>query len=129
MSEHTLEVPLQLTAIEAWADHFEEIAFSLPDGCNVRDAVIWLADQNFPPAVSRITANWDELINQQIGVFGERRKPDDRLQCGDRIEFYRALTIDPKLARSSAVEIARRKARQARDERRLAAKTGDITSS
>ena len=131
MSDLGYESPLELTAVEAWADRVEEIAFTLPDGCTLRDAVQWLADQGFAPMQSRLEVhlqepqanpNWDEFITQNIGVFGERRKADDRLRSGDRIEFYRALTIDPKLARSSAVEVARRMSRQARDARRLAAK-------
>ena len=131
MSDLGYESPLELTAVEAWADRVEEIAFTLPDGCTLRDAVQWLADQGFAPMLSRLEVhlqepqanpNWDEFITQNVGVFGERRKADDRLRSGDRIEFYRALTIDPKLARSSAVEVARRKLRQARDARRLAAK-------
>lgn len=131
MSDLGYESPLELTAVEAWADRVEEIAFTLPDGCTLRDAVQWLADQGFAPMQSRLEVhlqepqanpNWDEFITQNVGVFGERRKADDRLRSGDRIEFYRALTIDPKLARSSAVEVARRMSRQARDARRLAAK-------
>ena len=131
MSDLGYESPLELTAVEAWANRVEEIAFTLPDGCTLRDAVQWLADQGFAPMRSRLEVhlqepqanpNWDEFITQNVGVFGERRKADDRLSSGDRIEFYRALTIDPKLARSSAVEVARRKLRQARDARRLAAK-------
>ena len=131
MSDLGYESPLELTAVEAWADRVEEIAFTLPDGCTLGDAVQWLADQGFAPMRSRLAVHlqetqvepdWDEFINQHVGVFGERRKADDRLRGGDRIEFYRGLTIDPKLARSSAVEVARRKSRQARDARRLAAK-------
>ena len=131
MSNLGYESSLELTAVEAWADRVEEIAFTLPDGCTLRDAVHWLADQGFLPMRSRLAVHlqetqvepdWDEFINQHVGVFGERRKADDRLRGGDRIEFYRGLTIDPKLARSSAVEVARRMSRQARDARRLAAK-------
>ena len=131
MSDLGYESSLELTAVEAWADRVEDVAFTLPDGCTLRDAVQWLADQGFAPMQSRLEVhlqepqanpNWDEFITQNIGVFGERRKADDRLRSGDRIEFYRALTIDPKLARSSAVEVARRMSRQARDARRLAAK-------
>lgn len=135
MSEPVFESALELTAVEAWANRVEQIAFTLPDGCTLRDAVQWLAEQGFNPVQRRLASqikalhkgqtslpDWDEFIKQQMGVFGERRKPDDRLKTGDRIEFYRALTIDPKLARSGAVEIARRKSRQARDARRLAAK-------
>ena len=136
MSEPNFQASLELTAIEAWADRVEQIAFTLPDGCTLLDAVQWLAQNGFAPIQSRLdeqqmawqgspqnSPNLDLLINQQIGLFGVRCRPNDRLKTGDRIEFYRSLTIDPKLARSSAVEVARRKLRQTRDARRLAAKT------
>ena len=33
------------------------------------------------------------------GVWGRVRTPDHVLQDGDRVELYRALTVDPKVAR------------------------------
>ena len=45
MSEPAYESALELTAVEAWADRVEQIAFTLPDGCTLRDAVQWLAEQ------------------------------------------------------------------------------------
>lgn len=119
---------IQLTAIEAWLDRNEQIAFTLPLGATLLDAAQYLADQNFGPMLRRFSTdewgdakhrNWQELISQHIGVYGKRHQLNNRLRDGDRIEFYRALTIDPKLARSSEVEITRRKERQARDARRL----------
>lgn len=40
-----------------------------------------------------------DLANAQVGVFSKKVKLDDLLREGDRVEIYRPLTIDPKLAR------------------------------
>ncbi len=34
-----------------------------------------------------------------VGLWGKRIMPDHVLQEGDRLEIYRALTVDPKVAR------------------------------
>lgn len=39
------------------------------------------------------------LEKQKVGVFSKARKLSDKVSAGDRIEIYRALTIDPKDAR------------------------------
>lgn len=46
-----------------------------------------------------------------LGIFGEMCDPDAILRDGDRVEFYRALTVDPKQARrrrAAAVKSARK---------------------
>lgn len=44
-----------------------------------------------------------------VGVFGRLRSPADVLHDGDRVEIYRALTIDPKQARRVRVAVRRRR--------------------
>ena len=45
-----------------------------------------------------------DLLSERVGVFGVK-KPTHYVLCdGDRIEIYRPLTIDPKLARRQRVE-------------------------
>lgn len=34
-----------------------------------------------------------------VGVWGRKAQPDDVLQQGDRVEVYRPLRVDPKVAR------------------------------
>ncbi len=41
----------------------------------------------------------------KAGVFGKRAALDARLNDGDRVEIYRALTVDPKDARRRRVKI------------------------
>jgi putative ubiquitin-RnfH superfamily antitoxin RatB of RatAB toxin-antitoxin module len=40
-----------------------------------------------------------DLTKQKVGVFSKTKKLTDKIKDGDRIEIYRALTIDPKEAR------------------------------
>lgn len=35
----------------------------------------------------------------QVGVWGRRATPEQRLREGDRVEVYRPLRVDPKVAR------------------------------
>jgi putative ubiquitin-RnfH superfamily antitoxin RatB of RatAB toxin-antitoxin module len=37
------------------------------------------------------------LSSQKIGVFGKIIKPQAKLNEGDRVEIYRAITVDPKM--------------------------------
>lgn len=40
-----------------------------------------------------------DLAKQKVGIFSKQRDLDETVEAGDRIEIYRALTIDPKEAR------------------------------
>ena len=50
---------------------------------------------------SKILARFPEidLASVKLGVFGKLTKKDAMLQPGDRIEIYRPLIADPKVAR------------------------------
>ena len=41
---------------------------------------------------------WDNVV-MACGVWGQLRSPRYVLQSGDRVELYRPLTVDPKVAR------------------------------
>ncbi|MFP4138004.1 MAG: RnfH family protein [Halomonas sp.] len=86
-----------------------EVAFALPErqrviplrvplGTTARQAVA-LADlpAHFPEVAPATFAEAD------LGLFGRRlREPDvHRLRAGDRVEVYRPLIIDPKVARQA----------------------------
>lgn len=82
----TLEVSV-LYASAARTVH--EITLVLPAGSTARDAVEasgWLAQ--FP-----------EMAGQALGVWGRLVTPQMLLRDGDRLEIYRALRVDPKVAR------------------------------
>lgn len=40
-----------------------------------------------------------DLAAQRVGVWGRLVAPSDAVRDGDRVEVYRALTVDPKEAR------------------------------
>lgn len=40
-----------------------------------------------------------ELLNLDVGIWGKLASHSQRLADGDRVELYRPLTVDPKVAR------------------------------
>ena len=50
-----------------------------------------------------------DAASMNIGVFGRLINLQDRVADGDRIELYRPLQADPKLARRQRVRVARRR--------------------
>jgi uncharacterized protein len=49
-----------------------------------------------------------DLTKQKVGVFGKLKPLDAVLADHDRVEIYRPLIVDPKLARQRRVEKTRR---------------------
>ncbi len=52
-----------------------------------------------------------DLSRHRVGIFGRLAQADDILRAGDRVEIYRPLSADPKVARRERVA-AVRKAKQ-----------------
>lgn len=48
------------------------------------------------------------LDGMRIGIWGQKTVPGQRLRDGDRIEFYKPLARDPKVARQDRVARERR---------------------
>ena len=76
------------------------IAVTLPAGATVRDAI----------EASEIVARHPKIdpATAKIGVFGKLASLDAPLADHDRVEIYRPLIVDPKLARQRRVEKTRR---------------------
>ncbi|MGB6307273.1 MAG: RnfH family protein [Steroidobacteraceae bacterium] len=73
---------------------------SLPAGSRIADALRAAAlDPDFKGV---------DLVNSPLGVFGIAAGKDYVLKEGDRIEIYRPLAADPKDARRSRVQQARK---------------------
>jgi putative ubiquitin-RnfH superfamily antitoxin RatB of RatAB toxin-antitoxin module len=68
-----------------------EVPLQLPSGSQLVDAIRAsgvLADQS------------DDVVDALLtGVWGRKATPDLVLREGDRVELYRALKVDPKVAR------------------------------
>jgi putative ubiquitin-RnfH superfamily antitoxin RatB of RatAB toxin-antitoxin module len=64
---------------------------TLPEGATVRQA---LASSGLPQARPTF-----EMRSADVGVWGRKGRLDQALRDGDRVEVYRPLLVDPKLAR------------------------------
>ncbi|MEJ2768139.1 RnfH family protein [Mycetohabitans sp. B46] len=71
----------------------------LPSGATLREAIEASGIVAMHPQI--------DLAQQRVGVFGRIRALDSVLENGDRVEIYRPLTVDPKLARQRRVDKAR----------------------
>jgi putative ubiquitin-RnfH superfamily antitoxin RatB of RatAB toxin-antitoxin module len=73
------------------ARQVEQIALRLPAGSTVRQAV----------QASGLCARYPALDPglAGVGVWGRPAPPDQRLRDRDRVELYRPLIVDPKVAR------------------------------
>lgn len=76
------------------------IALRLPAGATVRDAI----------EASHIAERHPEidLATAKVGVFGKLKPLDEPLADHDRVEIYRPLIVDPKVARQRRVDKTRR---------------------
>jgi putative ubiquitin-RnfH superfamily antitoxin RatB of RatAB toxin-antitoxin module len=77
-------------------DKFVSVAVKVTPGASIADAIT----ASGIDSIAEI-ADWRRL---GLGVYGKRRRPDDLVQPGDRIELSRKLVADPKLARQRRVE-------------------------
>jgi uncharacterized protein len=68
-----------------------EWAVDLPEGATVRDAVLASGWREACPG--------QEPADTQFGVWGRRCPPQQVLREADRVEVYRPLLVDPKVAR------------------------------
>lgn len=86
------EAPLRLTVVYAPSPrHVEEIQLSLPGPCTVLQAL----------RQSGLMQRYPELAQPGcvFGIWGRKAAPEHGLRDLDRIEAYRALRVDPKVAR------------------------------
>ncbi|RDU99575.1 RnfH family protein [Trinickia dinghuensis] len=95
-----MSAPLSVEVCYARADAQTLIALTLPAGATVRDAL----------AASAIAAKHPEIdaATAKVGIFGKPTTLDALLADHDRVEIYRPLIVDPKLARQRRVEKTRR---------------------
>jgi hypothetical protein len=69
----------------------QELAVQLPEGATVADAL----------RSSGLAQRFAELAGSSLalGIWGRKARPHQLLQDGDRVEVYRPLRVDPKVAR------------------------------
>ena len=96
MAETTIHVVL------CWSlgpRHVQEQSLQVPEGSTVQAVLdqglaLWLQSQG---AVTDVALS--SLKFQQPGIWGRKVPWTHGVQAGDRIELYRALKVDPKVAR------------------------------
>ena len=75
-----------------------QINLSLPDGSLVKDALVQF--QLSPEWMAYQTTTKQGLdLPPKLGIWGRMTTPHQNLKDGDRLEIYRSLLVDPKLAR------------------------------
>ncbi|WP_216797455.1 RnfH family protein [Candidatus Vallotia tarda] len=77
------------------------VYLQLPVGTVLYDAILASKISSIHPQI--------HLAQQRVGVFGQARSLYSVLENGDRVEIYRPLIVDPKLARSLVVQKRRTK--------------------
>lgn len=95
-----MSAQLNVEVCYARADAQTLIALTLPPGATVRDAIVASDIARTHPEIDPATA--------KIGIFGKLTTLDATLADHDRVEIYRPLIVDPKLARQRRVEKTRR---------------------
>ena len=95
------DAPLQIEIAYAEPQRAIVKTLHLPPGSRVADALRLAA---LDPDFTGI-----DLANSAIGIFGRLIRPDQALKEGDRIELYRPLAADPKIARRARAKQLRRK--------------------
>ena len=73
------------------AREVQNVAVILPAGSSISDAL--------PKLASAFGVEVNDLLPLEVGIWGIRCTADQILAAGDRIEFYRPLRVDPKVAR------------------------------
>lgn len=78
---------MKIVAIRAWHQRAERQELDVTDLSTVADI--------------RLQLEWDEPL---VSVFGDLANEQTVLQPGDRVEFLRPLTVDPKESRRQRAE-------------------------
>jgi putative ubiquitin-RnfH superfamily antitoxin RatB of RatAB toxin-antitoxin module len=99
--DREVNAPLRIEIAHAEPQRVIVKTLCLPPGSCVADALRLAAlDPDFTGV---------DLANSPLGIFGRLIRTDHALKEGDRIEIYRPLAADPKVARRARAKQARRK--------------------
>ncbi|WP_291939479.1 RnfH family protein [Limnohabitans sp.] len=79
--------------------HVQEILLQVPAGSTVQDVMARGVTQCLQGQVASDPISLSSLQFQQPGIWGKKVPWTQVVQEGDRIELYRPLKVDPKVAR------------------------------
>lgn len=82
---------IRVSVVHAEPGRVFSVAFELPDGATVADAIARSGIRSQHPGV--------EISDDRLGIFARKATLEAVLRDGDRVEIYRPLKIDPKEAR------------------------------
>jgi uncharacterized protein len=81
---------LSITLVYASAARkVHELALTVPDGCTLGHAL----------SLSGWSDQFPEIDSLPVGIWNRKAGRDAVLRQGDRVELYRVLRVDPKVAR------------------------------
>ena len=80
---------MRVEVVYALPERHDSIKVDLPEKATVGEAL----------AASGIRERHPGIDLSRVGIFGRAVKQDARLADGDRVEIYRPLAFDPKVAR------------------------------
>lgn len=94
---------LRIEVVYALRERQEVVAVELEEGCRAIDAL----------RASGLLLRHPEVSpgNPALGIFGRSVDPATSLRDGDRVEVYRPLRLDPKIARREKAAAKRRRPR------------------
>ena len=94
---------LRIEVVYAKRERQEVVLVELEEGARAIDAL----------RESRLCALYPEIdaAAAPLGIFGQGVPPETLLRDGDRVEIYRPLAIDPKLARRAKATAKKRRGR------------------
>ena len=79
--------------------HVQEIQLQVPAGTTVQDVLARGVAQCLQGQIASDPSSLSSLQFQQPGIWGKKVPWTQVVQAGDRIELYRPLKVDPKVAR------------------------------
>ena len=79
--------------------HVHEMSLQVPEGSTVQDVLEQGVAQCLQGKASSDSASLSSLQFQQPGIWGKKVTWTQVVQADDRIELYRPLKVDPKVAR------------------------------
>ncbi len=71
-------------------------SFAIQSGATVQDALTL--------AAHTVEFAKIPIMNSAVGIYGKRVHVNQLLRNGDRLEIYRSLSVDPKIARRARVK-------------------------
>ena len=96
MAESTLQITICWSLASR---HVQELSLLVPEGSTV-DAALDLAMLHLTQNGAKVDASVAAMLKfQQPGIWGRKVPWTQAVQAGDRIELYRPLQVDPKVAR------------------------------